>query len=142
MNSPITIQIKDTPLPKGRARFGAHGNVYTPASTRAYEQSIGWTAKHSMRGQQPFIGPVKIDILFELPVPKSWLKPRRGLAVQHQQYAISKPDIDNLVKAVLDGINKVVVNDDCQIVQLIAKKIFSAIPCITITATPLADEGR
>jgi hypothetical protein len=38
----------------------------------------------------------------------------------------SRPNLDNFVKSALDAINTIVVADDCQIVELTARKRFSA----------------
>jgi Holliday junction resolvase RusA-like endonuclease len=35
---------------------------------------------------------------------------------------VSRPDIDNIVKAILDGLNGVVFADDASVAQLVASK--------------------
>lgn len=137
MSAPVVITINDTPLPKGRPRFG-RGNVYTPASTRAYENAVGWAAKIAMRGRRLFYGPVKLEAAFYLAPPRSFLKPKNPFA----DFAIGRPDLDNLLKAVLDALNHIVVHDDLQIVALSTSKRYAAEPKIVVTVTPLADEGQ
>jgi Holliday junction resolvase RusA-like endonuclease len=36
-----------------------------------------------------------------------------------------KPDIDNLTKAILDALNGIAWNDDAQVAQITAKKVWS-----------------
>ena len=36
----------------------------------------------------------------------------------------SKPDIDNIIKAILDGCNKVIYNDDAQVHSIRARKLY------------------
>jgi Holliday junction resolvase RusA-like endonuclease len=62
---------------------------------------------------------------FYLPRPKSayrvakkGVSVRSGLSLYHTQ----KPDLDNLVKLVLDSCNGVVFGDDSQIVELLVRK--------------------
>ena len=43
-----------------------------------------------------------------------------------------KPDADNLGKAALDALNKIVFNDDCQVVDLRVLKIASSTPSLRI----------
>lgn len=43
-----------------------------------------------------------------------------------------KPDIDNIVKAVLDALNKVAYRDDTQVVELQVRKQYSERPRLEI----------
>jgi Holliday junction resolvase RusA-like endonuclease len=45
---------------------------------------------------------------------------------------IAKPDIDNLAKLVMDGMNKVVYNDDAQVMELTIRKTRAAQEWTTI----------
>lgn len=47
--------------------------------------------------------PTRIELTFYIPMPKSWSKKRRlaQMATPHQM----KPDIDNLIKAVMDALS-------------------------------------
>ena len=44
----------------------------------------------------------EIDVAFRIPMPKSWSKAKKAAMVdtKHQQ----KPDIDNLLKAIMDAV--------------------------------------
>lgn len=59
---------------------------------------------------------------FYLPMPKSWSKKKKEqmAGAMHQQ----KPDIDNLVKAVLDSIFR--DGDDCRVAGVVARKFWIA----------------
>lgn len=62
--------------------------------------------------------PEKIRIIFHMPMPKSWSFKKRvaHLDEPHQQ----KPDIDNLVKAVLDAL----CEDDSFVYSVYATKVW------------------
>ena len=66
--------------------------------------------------------PNAVGLRFAIPMPRSWsTKKRAGLDGQpHQQ----KPDIDNLVKAVLDALLK----DDASVHTVHASKVWTAGP--------------
>ena len=44
-----------------------------------------------------------------------------------------KPDIDNVLKLVLDALNEVAYKDDTQVIEVECKKFFSINPRIEIT---------
>ena len=43
-----------------------------------------------------------------------------------------KPDLDNVVKAVLDALNGVVYRDDAQVVNLVATKRYATEPRVEV----------
>lgn len=59
--------------------------------------------------------PLAIDLFFNLVRPKTVDRP----------YPSVKPDVDNLIKAVLDALNKVIWKDDCQICVLNVSKTYA-----------------
>lgn len=97
-----TIIIPGRPVPKGRPRLGKNGNVYTPRKTREYEELVGWCTKQTMK--EPLQGDIAIDIRIYMK-GNSW------------------PDIDNVCKALLDGMNKVAYNDDRQVAALAIQRL-------------------
>jgi Holliday junction resolvase RusA-like endonuclease len=56
----------------------------------------------------------EVRLTFRMPRPK-YLKMKKALAVK-------RPDIDKLARAVLDGLTGTIIEDDSQIVSLIAAK--------------------
>ena len=54
-------------------------------------------------------------------IPKSWTKKDKELA-ERQLIPPKKPDIDNVVKIVLDALNRVAYEDDTQVVTCLAHK--------------------
>ena len=50
----------------------------------------------------------------------------------------TKPDIDNVIKAVLDGLNGVAYADDSQVVALSASKCYSDDPRVVV----IVEDGR
>jgi Holliday junction resolvase RusA-like endonuclease len=66
-------------------------------------------------------------------IPASWSKKKRAGAIDGSVLPVSRPDLDNYVKAALDGMNEVVFSDDSQIVHLIAIKSYDENPRLVIT---------
>ena len=111
----IDLVIWGKPIGKARPRFGRNkysGKVvtFTPQATKNYEQEIATTAQCAMFGKALMEGPVKVTIcaFFSHKTKEGW--------------HTSRPDIDNVVKAVLDGLNGVVFKDDAAVAHVDATK--------------------
>ena len=74
---------------------------------------------------------MRIQAFYE--VPKSCSKVRRTANVKRGELLpAKKPDIDNIVKAVLDALNEVAYRDDTQVVELQVRKQYSERPRLEI----------
>lgn len=114
----ITIPAKA--IPKARPRKGKYG-FYTPDTTQNFENLIKMIA--SQHFEQPLDVPITLDITFKLPRPKRLIwktKPMPELPCANQ------PDIDNLEKSVLDGLNGIAFMDDRQVWEKHSKKVYHA----------------
>lgn len=66
---------------------------------------------------------VAVDAYFK--IPKSYIKGKR-LACEHNiNRPDKKPDIDNVLKVVLDALNKIAYADDKQVVEVRCRKWYS-----------------
>lgn len=114
---------------KGRPRFARQGTfvkTYTDAKTLTYEKSIQTYAKQAMGSTRPLIGAVAAYLHIGIPIPPSYSKTRQKACIQGLERPTKKPDIDNIVKAVLDGMNGIVYLDDKQVVDLHLTKVYSS----------------
>jgi Holliday junction resolvase RusA-like endonuclease len=113
---------------KGRPRFARQGTfvkTYTDSKTLTYEKSIQTYAKQAMGSTSPLIGAVAAYIHIRVPIPKSYAKALRNACIQGLARPTKKPDIDNVVKAIFDGMNGIVYLDDKQVVDLFVTKKYS-----------------
>ena len=125
----IIMQIE--PAGKGRPRFSRGGRTFTPEKTRLKEEEIRYWL---IRENAPrFEGALKVAMGFGFERPKSVSEKKRP-------YHTVKPDLDNLVKLVKDSGNKILWNDDSQIVDLRAYKFYTASPYILLTVEPVSTE--
>lgn len=104
-----TFTVPGNPIGKARARSGK-GGYYTPATTAAYERSVGWTARPLFN--RPIEGPVRVEILAVFAPAKSWTEHKKSSAIGC--YHTQKPDSDNVQKAILDALNGIAFKDDSQ----------------------------
>lgn len=97
----MRLTVPGRPVPKARPRVGAGGRVYTPRATREYEERAAWAARAA--GMRPLAGLVAVRAVF-------YLSRRAG-------------DLDNYVKALLDGLKGAAYGDDSQVAALEARII-------------------
>ena len=109
----IEFEIPGEPVAKGRPRFARRGKfvtTYTPKETLNFEQLVGWCAKEA--GADKLRGPVEVSAKFYFRLPKH--KHRKTKPVEAKPKT-TKPDLDNLIKAILDGLNNIAFVDDAAV---------------------------
>lgn len=92
----VAFTVPGLPVPKKRPKVttvNGYARAYTPKETKEYERDVSWTAKANCKRK------------FE------------GLVVVTLRFFGVEADWDNLAKAVCDGMNGIVYNDDRQIVE-------------------------
>lgn len=141
MQGGITIVIPGAPAAKGRPRIGlACGRpvAYTPAKTRTREGVVASLAVDAMAGRAPLTGPLRVVIAAIMPVAPSWPKKRQAAALAGEVAPTGRPDLDNILKLVADGMNGIVWGDDSQIVMISARKLYGtpARTIVTVGAAP------
>lgn len=125
----VNFSIEGQPVGKQRPRFRRFGNfvqTYTDAKTKSYETLVKEAATKAMGSSPPLEGPVKLDLIIRLPVPKSYPKKRSEACLNGSEWPTKKPDWDNVAKSVADAMNDIVFLDDTQIVIARVVKTYSA----------------
>lgn len=120
-----TMTVNTTPVPKGRPRFYG-GHAVTPEKTRRYEKLIrdSWTYG-IVQGDA-----LKISMAFAFPPPTSLSKRKQDAMIY--MLRTKKPDLDNLVKAVLDALNGVAFDDDSKVAEIFAQKLYAPEPYVEV----------
>jgi len=126
----MRYEIKIHPKPKARPRFSASGHAYTPKETQEYEKAI----RLAIGNPKPYEKWAIIGIEFMFALPKAATKREKQMVETYGKIQMHKrPDIDNLVKSVLDAVNNgVLVSDDSIICRLTATKVYGQEDKITI----------
>ena len=123
---------------KSRPRYSRRGDyvhTYTPKKTKNFEDGIKIAFMESCHGRAPIY---KIDkalysiIDIGVSVPKSYSKKKREDCLSGRLAPTKKPDIDNILKSIFDGLNGKAYEDDKQIVQIRARKVYADEPYITV----------
>ena len=108
---------------KGRPRLNTNtGIIYTPTKTKDYETLIEqyYLLKYPKINQLQ--GRLKVSILAYFSIPKTTKKTEINEMLENNISPTKKPDIDNIVKVILDSMNKFAFKDDTQITKLEIEK--------------------
>lgn len=131
----IAFTIPGQPVGKQRpkiVKIGGFSRMATPQKTVSYEGLVAHTAQVAMAGRPIFEAAVAANLFIECQVPASWSAKKQRQALAGEVYPATKPDIDNVVKAVFDGLNGVLWRDDVLVVDCRLRKRYAATPCVRV----------
>lgn len=137
MQSKATVQFTVPGLPtgKGRPRFNREsGRAFTPERTVNFENLV--KLEYERQCGTTFIpkgSEIGIRVEAYFPVAKSKSKRVRNAMLAGDIRHTSKPDADNLLKAVGDALNGIAYADDSAIVYAIVTKKYAEIPHTDVT---------
>lgn len=129
MKHSLVVFGKPVAQPRHRASCrGGYAKMYLPGDHPVHDfkrRIMAVAASHPIRRIE---GPVRLDLLFAFSQPKG----------RKRQFKISKPDLDNLEKAVMDALTDAGVwCDDAQVVEKHSTKVYAATDATSIFITPL-----
>lgn len=135
----IEITIPGEVVAKGRPRFSRQGGAvrtHTPTKTLNYERVVKMYALQQ-KPKDILVDAIEVSVCIHRVPPKSWSKVRQEKAIAGEIKPVTKPDVDNYAKAVLDALNGIIFKDDNQIVKLTVSKQYSeeAKAVVQITAS-------
>lgn len=140
----ISFAVRGLPVAQGTARaFVAGGKARIATDANRSNSPIGaWRAaiasaaaaamgaSDEMMGEPAWKTPVTVTVWFVFPRPLSHYlpagarRPEPELRLDAPRFHTSKPDIDKLERALLDGITNVVVRDDSQVAGVRKWKVY------------------
>jgi len=137
----LTFTVYGVPKPKGNLRAFMKAGMKFPIVTDSNRNVKSWSqlvAEGASRAiaELPvhdrslmFASAIRLSVAFYLPRPKKYQK--RGVPVAH----LTAPDIDKLLRAILDALTQVAWGDDSQVVELLATKAYADVdapPCAVV----------
>ena len=131
----IMFTVYGEPVAKGRPRFSTRGKfpvAYTPEKTKAYEFEVGMMALAAMGGTKPLEGALEAFIYITYAVPESYSKKRLEACLSGLEKHTKKPDLDNVIKSVIDGMDKIVFDNDSQITSIHATKVYGEVEKVEV----------
>lgn len=124
----MLFTIDGEPRGKQRPRHTKAGIVYTPTETTHYEKAV--KAAYIQAGGKMIEGPVKVEVWAFMKIPTS-LSNKKAEALNGVP-ADKRPDIDNILKIVYDGLQGVAFADDKQITETVAHKVYNPVARVVV----------
>lgn len=121
----INFYINTPPQPLKRHRMARGGRVYDPSST---DKKNWMLLAQDFCPREPLPGALEINLEFNMLRPKSHFGTGRNLGKLKDSAPDNHtrtPDLDNLVKFVLDAMNGEFYIDDSQIININCKKLYA-----------------
>ncbi len=129
----LVFEVPGMPKGKGRPRFTRGGHAYTDSETRAYEKKIMDCYRQQLRDYcWPDSAYIAVKVTAVYPIPKSVTKASLAAIEDGRILPRRKPDIDNVIKAVLDSLNGIAYRDDAQVVSVYGQKVYGHEPKLII----------
>lgn len=128
MSGRISFIVLGPVVAKQRPKFSRAGGFvrsYTPDKTVNYENLVKMSY-YQEHGDFLFDRdvPLKVIINIEKSIPKSFSNRKRELAINGFIRPITRGDVDNYAKTILDALNGIAYHDDAQVTDLEVFKRF------------------
>ena len=124
MTQSLSFTVPFPPRPLKRALIGRGGkHMYDPAENKIAKRQVA-DAYCALNDPPFFHGALACVLTFYMPKPKSKIRKNST----PYPYPDCKPDVDNMIKLVLDGLNNVAFDDDAQVVCISACKMWADSP--------------
>ena len=119
----IKFKVDGQPIPQGSMKVINGYVIHSQGSAlAAWRSAIALSAKAA--GAKPHTEPVEIEMVFTMIKPRTVTRPEPSVA----------PDLDKLVRAVLDGLTAIAYRDDSQVTSIVASKQYGQAPGVWVQA--------
>lgn len=129
---PHRLIVVGKPIAQPRHRASARGGfvrMYLPADHPVHEYKRAIVEQVRSARWDRIEGPVRLECVFSFASARP---------PKHSQYKISKPDLDNLEKAVMDALTTAGAwVDDSQVVFKLSAKVTGRVDATSITVLPI-----
>lgn len=129
---PHRLIVIGKPIAQPRHRASARGGfvrMYLPADHPVHKYKRDIVSEVKAAGWSRIEGPVRLECVFSF---------ANSRVPRGPQYKISKPDLDNLEKSVMDALTMAGAwNDDAQVVFKMSAKVTGKVDATSITLMPI-----
>lgn len=113
----IEFRVVGQPIPQGSMKVINGHIIHSQGSAlAAWRSLVALAAKRA--GATPTDAPISMTLIFIIKKPKTVTR----------QYPTVAPDLDKLVRAVLDALTAIAYRDDSQVIDIRALKIYGETP--------------
>ena len=135
----FSFTVPGEPQGKARARTWFDPRVgkavsKTPENTVVYENLVKLCYQSAARNYHfPDDTPLAISIEAHFKIPPSTSKKKRALMLEGKLLPLKAPDLDNIAKSILDGLQGVCYRNDNAVAELTVSKYYSNVPHVEVT---------
>ncbi|MGH9251885.1 MAG: RusA family crossover junction endodeoxyribonuclease [Acidimicrobiales bacterium] len=127
MSNSLVFTVYGLPAPQGSKRHVGNGiMVESSKRVKPWREDVRQAALDALR--EPFTGPVEMHVTFTLPRPKGHYRTGRNADLLRDaapKFPAGKPDLDKLLRAVMDALTSAGVwKDDAQVVHALVTKCY------------------
>lgn len=132
----LTFEIPGVVQPQERPRFSRKGKnvkTYDAPKSKDFKDFVKLVA-YQNKPSKLITESIKLKADIYLMPPKKYRTgPKRKLIASGELRPTTKPDLDNLIKGIKDGCNKIIWHDDSQVVEMTVRKFYSEQPRAEVT---------
>ena len=139
----VKFKIPGQPFGKQRprmCRINGRSVTYTPKETKEYEKLVRASYTAASKASFSRDEPLEISITALFSIPKSRTSKQKTLMLSGVIFPTKKPDGDNIIKIILDGLNDVAYRDDSQICRINFKKGYAENPEVNVEIKNILQE--
>ena len=130
----IIVEVRGLPAPQGSKRHVGNGiMVESSKAVGPWREAVRAETQRAMRGAAPATGPVLVTVTFHLARPRSHYRTGRYAGLLKDTapgFHGAQPDLDKLLRAVLDGLTAGGAwDDDGQVAMVEAAKRYGTPGC-------------
>jgi crossover junction endodeoxyribonuclease RusA len=134
----IAFHVPGVPAPQGSKRHVGRGILVESSKALApWRTTVGVVARQEYSGP-PLDGPVRVKLTFTFPRLKRHYRANGELRDSAEYWHGSRPDVDKLARAVLDGLTGIVFRDDGQVCELAAGKRYGDNAGVDVMVLPVS----
>ncbi|WP_145153050.1 RusA family crossover junction endodeoxyribonuclease [Paenibacillus xylanexedens] len=136
----ITFTVYGEPVAQGRPKASTRTGfvkMYDPKKSKDYKDYVKLAASEHAPDAL-LLGPIGMVLTVYRSIPKSLSQKKAALAEAGHIVPTTKPDVDNYLKGVKDALKGVIWKDDSQVVEVFARKRYSARPRIEVKIKELS----
>lgn len=122
--------VQGQPKGKARPRTTRTGHMYDPQENKTYEGIVASKYLAKYAGEPVATGYISIEICVTMTIPKSTPKKHRIELLKAPP--LKKPDLDNVAKIIMDGLNGVAYKDDAQVTSLTIYRVWGDTPQVEV----------
>jgi len=126
--------VEGAPVPKGSTKSFLHrktGRIVTMQDNRekqkVWTERIVWKARE--KGVQLSGGACSLYVIFHMPEPKSFRNAKGNRKPSAPKWHTKKPDLDKLLRCVMDALTGIAWKDDSQVIRIVGRKGYAGEAC-------------